>query len=218
MRSFKNYSRKSVLIFLIMIFTLALNLGAQEEKDLLNTKISIDAEDGSVSHIISTMAKLSGCNIVLAIESDKEDRDGSEERKLTIHLKDVPIEQALSLVVKSIGLSYRLIGDKTFIVGEKERIEEEIGERTYVIYLNYVDVTKLAEALEIMPAIFSIQKFDCRKLCRKSVNVVPGQAEKVYTEIVLGLLRSFNDNHGHIIFLLLVLAKSFYRFKSIIQY
>ena len=151
MRSFKNYSRKSVLIFLIMIFTLALNLGAQEEKDLLNTKISIDAEDGSVSHIISTMAKLSGCNIVLAIESDKEDRDGTEERKLTIHLKDVPIEQALSLVVKSIGLSYRLVGDKTFIVGEKERIEEEIGERTYVIYLNYVDVTKLAEALEIMP-------------------------------------------------------------------
>jgi type II secretory pathway component HofQ len=95
-----------------MIFTLALNLGAQEEKDLLNTKISIDAEDGSVSHIISTMAKLSGCNIVLATETDKEERAGTEEQKLTIHLKDVPIEQALSLVVKSVGLSYRLIGEK----------------------------------------------------------------------------------------------------------
>ncbi len=151
MRSFRINSKETVLIFLITIFALMVNLGAQEEIDLLNTKISIDAEDGSVSHIISTMAKLSGCNIVLATETEKEERKETEDKKITIHLKDVPIEQALSLVVKSVGLSYRLIGEKTFLVGEKSRIEEEIGERTYLVYMNYVDVAKLVTALEIMP-------------------------------------------------------------------
>ena len=128
-------------------------LFAQEFKDaLLNNKITIDAEDGSVSHILSTMAKLSGCNIVLATETATEEKSQQVgEKKITIHLKEVPIEQALSLVVKSIGLSYRLIGEKTFLVGDKKRIEEEIGERSYVMNLNYVNVDKIAKALAILP-------------------------------------------------------------------
>ena len=99
------------------------------------------------------MAKLSDCNIVLAIDTGATEKGEAEERRVTIHLKDVPIEQALSLVVKSIGLSYRLIGDKTFLVGEKARIDEEIGERSYIIHLNYVDVKKIVAALEIMPGL-----------------------------------------------------------------
>ena len=97
------------------------------------------------------MAKLSNCNIVLALESSDDDQDDVRDKKLTIHLKEVPIEQALSLVVKSIGLSYRLIGERTFIVGEKERIEEEVGERSYIINLNYVDAEKVVKAMEHMP-------------------------------------------------------------------
>jgi len=117
----------------------------------LQKKITLDAEDASISNIISTMARLSNCNIVLAMDTSTKDKGEKEERKITIHIQDVPIEQALALVVKSIGLSYRLIGEKTFIVGDKARIEEEIGERTYVINLNYVDVDKITNALEIMP-------------------------------------------------------------------
>jgi len=151
MRSLIFKTKLSVsILFVSLIFFLFFNLQA-EEYDLLNIKISIDAEDASISHIISTMAKLSGCNIVLAMESETSERMETEEKKITISLKDVQIEQAISLVVKSIGLSYKLVGEKTFLVGAKERIEEEIGERTYIIYLNYVDVDKIVKALEIMP-------------------------------------------------------------------
>jgi len=129
---------------------LSVNVFAAEVSDLLNKKITLDAEDASVSTIISTMARLSGCNIVLAMDTETKD-EKSEEQKITIHIEDVPIEQALALVVKSIGLSYRLVGEKTFIVGERGRIEEEIGERTYVLHLNYVDVSKIVNALKIMP-------------------------------------------------------------------
>ncbi|MCK4653183.1 MAG: secretin and TonB N-terminal domain-containing protein [Candidatus Cloacimonetes bacterium] len=139
------------VLFLSVFLIGSFNLFAQEESvDLLNRKITLDAEDASISHIISTMARLSDCNIVLAMDITAE-KDIAEERKITIHLKEVPIEQALALVVKSIGLSYRLVGEKTFIVGEKARIEEEIGERTYLINLNYVDAEKIVESLKIMP-------------------------------------------------------------------
>ena len=139
----------SFLIVFSMMFHAVL---AQENDDLLNRKISINAEDGSISHIISTMAKLSNCNIVLALGQESQEKQAmTEEKKITIHLQDVPIEQALSLVVKSIGLSYRLIGDRTFLVGEKKLIEEEIGERSYIIHLNYVDVEKVVAALSILP-------------------------------------------------------------------
>ncbi|MCK4312564.1 MAG: hypothetical protein KAW88_07500 [Candidatus Cloacimonetes bacterium] len=140
-----------ILPALFLLVFLVGNLFAQEDSvDLLTRKITLDAEDASVSHIISTMARLSDCNIVLAMDVTAE-KDIAEERKITIHLKEVPIEQALSLVVKSIGLSYRLVGEKTFIVGEKSRIEEEIGERTYIINLNYIDAEKIVKALKIMP-------------------------------------------------------------------
>ncbi|MBN2461637.1 MAG: hypothetical protein JXB60_08515 [Candidatus Cloacimonetes bacterium] len=148
---FSFVSSVSFILILILLFVNSILLAEDEKVDLLNTKISIDAEDGSIPHIISTMAKLSGCNIVLAMESGTTERMETEEKKITIHLKDVPIEQAIALVVKSIGLSYRLVGEKTFLVGERDRIEEEIGERSYIIYLNYVDVGKITKALEIMP-------------------------------------------------------------------
>ncbi len=146
----KKVNFKVVLVMLfVMLFTGS--LFAQDNTiDLLQRKITLDAEDASISHIVSTMARLSDCNIVLAMDV-KTEKAEAEERKITIHLKEVPIEQALALVVKSIGLSYRLVGDKTFIVGEKALIEEEIGERTYIINLNYVDVEKIVKALSIMP-------------------------------------------------------------------
>ncbi|MCD6177284.1 MAG: hypothetical protein J7K29_05565 [Candidatus Cloacimonetes bacterium] len=151
MKSFKLKNSSGItMLFLIAFLLGTFNLLA-DDGDLLQKKITLDAEDASVSNIISTMARLSNCNIVLAMDTSTKDKGEKEERKITIHIQDVPIEQALALVVKSIGLSYRLIGEKTFIVGDKARIEEEIGERTYVINLNYVDVNKITNALEIMP-------------------------------------------------------------------
>ncbi|KQC07522.1 MAG: hypothetical protein APR54_00925 [Candidatus Cloacimonas sp. SDB] len=148
-----NFNSKSILIsFLFILLAAGINLSAANANDdLLNTKVSIDAEDGSIAHIIATLAKLSDCNIVLALESADDNQEDVREKKLTIHLKEVPIEQALSLVVKSIGLSYRLIGERTFIVGDRERIEEEVGERSYIINLNYVDAEKIVKAMEFMP-------------------------------------------------------------------
>jgi type IV pilus assembly protein PilQ len=151
----KSFNIKASLSFSIILILLIGSVSLFAGTDLLDNKISLDATDGKVSNIIATMAQMSDCNIVLAMATDENEDDSAADKKITIHLKDVPIEQALSLVVKSVGLSYRLIGEKTFIVGDKKKIDEEIGERTYVIHLNYVEAKKIVDAMKSMPGIFS---------------------------------------------------------------
>jgi len=152
----KSFNIKASLSFSIILILLAGSVSLFAGADLLDNKISLDATDGKVSNIIATMAQMSDCNIVLAMATEEsKDQDSAADKKITIHLKDVPIEQALSLVVKSVGLSYRLIGENTFIVGDKKKIDEEIGERTYVVHLNYVEATKIVDAMKGMPGIFS---------------------------------------------------------------
>ncbi len=142
---------KVSIVIVIILVGLSFNLTAAEQSvNLLEKKITIDAIDASLSNVLATMAKMSDSNIVLAVDTIL-DRDKEDERKITVSLRDIPIEQALSLVVKAVGLSYRLIGDNTFLVGDRQRIQEEVGERSYLVNLNYVDAEKIVNALKILP-------------------------------------------------------------------
>ena len=110
----KSFNIKASLSFSIILILLTGSVSLFAGAELLDNKISLDATDGKVSNIIATMAQMSDCNIVLAMATEESsDQDSAADKKITIHLKDVPIEQALSLVVKSVGLSYRLIGENT---------------------------------------------------------------------------------------------------------
>ncbi|MBN2830059.1 MAG: hypothetical protein JXR56_07045 [Candidatus Cloacimonetes bacterium] len=123
------------------------------ETELLNKKVTLDTDDANLSSVLTALSKMSGCNIVLAVEKrgDEKAGDGDQFSRITVHLKDVPIEQAVELVSKSVGLTYRVIGENTFLVGDKQKIQEEAGERSYTIYLNYVDATKIQNAFKNMP-------------------------------------------------------------------
>jgi len=137
------------LILVLLVGTVSVYAGPNSI--LLSKKISLDAEDASLGHIITTMAKQSNCNIVLAMEFQDSEKGENDKKTITIHLRDIPVEQAVALVVKSVGLSYRIIGENTFLIGNKKSIEEEIGTRTYLVNLNYIDPLKVHEALKIMP-------------------------------------------------------------------
>ena len=103
-----NFREKAIISMLFLFVLLSSGLMAQESvNELLAKKISLDAEDASISFIISTIARLSDCNIVLAMGAAETETAEADEQKITIHIKEVPIEQALALVVKSVGLSYR---------------------------------------------------------------------------------------------------------------
>lgn len=150
------YSRTSthwLCLIVTMVFMLSLSLLLAQPIGVsanFMKKVTYDADDASLSSILTALSKISGANIVLAVETSS-DKDKKEEKKISVHIKDIPVEQAVSLVSKSAGLSYRVVGDNTFLVGEKAKISDESGERTYVIQLNNVEAAKLSKAMTSAP-------------------------------------------------------------------
>jgi len=131
------------IILLLAMVWLAVGLMAQSSK--LTTKVSYNADDATLSSVLNALSRQSGTNIVLAADPGAGDK---EERRVTLNIKDVPIETAVSLVARVAGLAYRVEGENTFVVGTKQNISEESGERSKIIYLKNLDAEKVAKSLE----------------------------------------------------------------------
>jgi len=145
-------SRWRCVLLIALLLTVSSFMMAQQAANAssFTKKVSYDADDASLSAVLTALAKLSGANIVLAVDTSTE-KEKQEEKRISVHIKDVQIEQAVSLVARSAGLSYRVVGENTFLVGDKQKIAEETGERTYVIQLNNIDAAKLSKALDSAP-------------------------------------------------------------------
>ena len=75
----------------------------KKNKEELNL-VTVHAEDAHLPSILAILAKESGYNIVT-------DPNVNRQEKISIHLDDVPIEQAINLVVRAVGLSYEVVGN-----------------------------------------------------------------------------------------------------------
>lgn len=137
-------TKQYLCLILVLIFAFSA-LVAQE--DPLTRKVTFNADDATLSSVLNALSRLSGTNIVLAVEQTG-DADKENEKRVTINIKEVPIETAVSLVARTTGLSYRIVAGNTFVVGPKQNIMEEVGERSNVLYLNNLDATKVAASLE----------------------------------------------------------------------
>lgn len=136
-------SKQYLCLILVLLFAFSA-LVAQENP--LTRKVTFNADDATLSSVLNALSRLSGTNIVLAVEQSGKD-DASNERRVTINIKDVPIETAVALVARTTGLSYRIVSGNTFVVGPKQNIMEEVGERSNILYLNNLDATKVAASL-----------------------------------------------------------------------
>jgi len=135
------------LILVLAIFFVSGSLLAQaKENPNLAKKVTHRATDAPLSSVFTALSMQSGTNIVLALDTVGGEQE--DVRRITINLIDVPIERAVSLIAMSAGLSYRVIGDNTFLVGDKQKINEEAGERSYFLALNNIDAAKVGKALE----------------------------------------------------------------------
>ena len=134
--------RKQALV-LTMIGTLIFpsfaqtNAGEQGEN---NTLITVHAEDAFLPSILAILAKESGYNIVTDPNVNKQD-------KVSIHLDEVPIEQAINLVVRAVGLSYEVVGN-SFLVADPKKLKEEVGITSYVITLKYAAAEDVKNLLQ----------------------------------------------------------------------
>lgn len=104
----------------------------------LGKPISLDAEDANLPAVLKILAEKGGLNIVTG--------PGVTAGRITIHIKDVPVEQAVNLVVRAAGLAYERIGN-SILVADTESLKAETGLSSYTLTLNYADATEVATAL-----------------------------------------------------------------------
>ncbi len=116
----------------------------------LRTVVSIDAEDAYLPSVLSILAAKSGFNIVTGPGVSKEER-------ISIHLKDTPIEEAMNLVVRAAGLSYEIVGN-SFLVATSKKLKEQVGQNSYVLSLQYADAETVKDLLEDFPAQIQVDK------------------------------------------------------------
>jgi len=133
----------------------------------LRTVVSIDAEDAYLPSVLSILAAKSGFNIVTGPGVSKEER-------ISIHLKDAPIEEAMNLVVRAAGLSYEIVGN-SFLVAKSANLKEQVGQNSYVIPLQYGDAIEVKELLKDFKAEIQVDKAGNKLL----VNTTP----KIITDI-----------------------------------
>ena len=112
-----NFRRQALVLTMIGIVMSPIcaqnNAGEQEDN---NTLITVHAEDAFLPSILAILAKESGYNIVTGPNVNKQD-------KVSIHLDEVPIEQAINLVVRAVGLSYEVVGN-SFLVADPKKLKE----------------------------------------------------------------------------------------------
>ena len=140
----KNMILKYKFIFissLFLILCIAFPAQASLAKDASDeVLITLHAEDAFLPGILSILAKESGYNIVT-------DPNVNQQDKISIHLDDVPIEQAINLVVRAVGLSYEIVGN-SFLIADPRKLKEEVGVTSYVITLKYASAEDVKTILQ----------------------------------------------------------------------
>ena len=133
---------KKLIVMVMMLCIISFAFGSKllydTTSDNFKTPISLTALDMSVSQVLDALAERAGVNLVQS--SDTVDK------KVTLTLTDIPIKDALDLVVRATDLSYQII-DNSIIVATQKKIDREIGLTTAVFDLQYADAKSVKKML-----------------------------------------------------------------------
>ncbi len=166
---------KAITVLLAALFaftTVATGVYAGTENDaastdrsaMLSKTVTIDADDASLPTVLSILAAESGYNIVTGPGVNQQER-------ITVHLRNTPIEEAMNLVVRAAGLSYEVVGN-SFLVAEQRKLREEVGLTSYVVNLQYANAEEIADMLQDFNASIQIDKSGNKILLITSPKVI----------------------------------------------
>lgn len=132
-------SMRKLFSGIVIILFLFSGLFAENEQTNTAKLVTIHAVDTHLPNLLAMLAKESGYNIVTGPNVNKDE-------KLSIHLEDVPIDQAINLVVRAAGLSYEIVGN-SILVAKQTKLREDVGVAPHVIELKYANSADVAELL-----------------------------------------------------------------------
>lgn len=159
-----NFLRISFIVVFIFSFSLAVLAVESNPPKGLESLVTIDADDAFLPSILTILAEESGYNIVTGPGVNKEER-------VSIHLKAVPINEAMNLVVRAAGLSYEKIGN-SFLVAETKNLKEEVGLTAHVIELQYSAAEEVSILLKHFNAKIEVDKSGNKLLIITSPKVI----------------------------------------------
>lgn len=104
----------------------------------MSRTVTLDAEEAALPSVLKILAEKGDLNIITG--------PGVSPVRITIHMKNVPIEQAVNLVVRAAGLAYERIGN-SILVADPKSLQEETGLSSYVVTLQFADANDVKTAL-----------------------------------------------------------------------
>jgi type IV pilus secretin PilQ/predicted competence protein len=125
--------------------------------------VTLDAEDAYLPSVLKILAEKGNLNIITG--------PGVTGGRISIHMKDVPIEQAVNLVVRAAGLAYERIG-RSILVADLRTLKEETGLSSYVVDLQYADAADVQAALVNLSAKISVDTGGNRLIVVTSPRVI----------------------------------------------
>lgn len=135
--------------------------------------ISIDADKAALPAVLKVLAEKGDLNIVTG--------PGVAEGLITIHLKDVPVDQAVNLVVRAAGLAYERIGN-SILVADARSLKDETGLSSYVVSLKFADAEEVKLALANLSATITVDRGGNRLIVVTSPRVI-SEIEAIVAEL-----------------------------------
>jgi len=168
---------KRCMVLILMISVPSLIFGSKllydTTSDNFRTPISLTAIDQSVAQVLDALAERAGVNLV-----QSEETIG---KKVTLTLNEIPIKDALDLVVRATDLSYQII-DNSIIVATQKKIDREIGLNTAVFDLQYADAKTAKAMLADISKMVQVDELGNRLIYQASPKVAK-EIEKVLIRI-----------------------------------
>ena len=125
--------------------------------------ISLDAEDSYLPSVLKILAEKGNLNIITG--------PGVTTGRISIHMKDVPVDQAVNLVVRAAGLAFERIGNSV-VVADAQSLKEETGLSSYVVDLKYANAQDVQDALKVLAAEVQIDRGGNRLVIVTSPRVI----------------------------------------------
>ena len=125
--------------------------------------ITLDAEDAYLPSVLKILAEKGDLNIITG--------PGVTGGRLSIHMKNVPVDQAVNLVVRAAGLAYERIGNSV-LVADASALKTETGLSSYVVDLKYADAVDVQAALKDLSAEIQVDRVGNRLIVVTSPRVI----------------------------------------------
>ena len=131
-------NRNRSMAKLLAVFVLASVLVAPARTAENERLITLNAEDADLPRVLALLAERGGLNLITG--------PGVTSERVSVRMRDVPVDQAVNLVVRAAGLAYERIGN-SIVVADPKALKEETGLSSYILTLRYAAAKDVKAAL-----------------------------------------------------------------------